>query len=105
MREIKFRAWDNKKNEMIYFDMDDYAFDIDSEWGLGEIPGLKNNFMQLTGLLDKKGREIYEGDILKRGVDISRVSWNKEEASFNGVVWNDEKEIIGNIYSNPELIK
>ena len=62
MREIKFRAWDNKQNKMrndgfsIYYDGSiQFADSIESKDFI---------LMQYTGLKDKNGKEIYEGDIL-----------------------------------------
>jgi uncharacterized phage protein (TIGR01671 family) len=78
---------------------------------------------QFTGLLDKNGREIYEGDIFKdyEG-EILIVKWGKiqymghqgfqffrldeSEYCFYGSMGNfDEKELVGNIFDNPEMIK
>jgi hypothetical protein len=112
MREIKFRAWDKERNRMLEFGL----FDLDcGQWDT-EI-GSINDFpiMQYTGLKDKKGKEIYEGDIVKsRGYnDI-----NEEErvfietVEFNGGEFlpiceepSENYEVIGNIYENPELLK
>ncbi len=72
--------------------------------------------MQFTGLLDKNGKEIYDGDIRKEtwyftseprnGTQI--MQWNENQACFE---WEGDNippflgiEIIGNIYENPELI-
>lgn len=64
-REIKFRAWNEKHKEMVYWDGffeidDDYCCAGDHPiYNLSEVP-----VMQYTGLKDKNGKEIYEGDII-----------------------------------------
>ena len=101
-RTIKFRAWDG---ENMSYDWTDLSFTT-------------IEYMQFTGLLDKNGVEIYEGDILAvecaGGLANFEVVWEKNNARFNrancpylagGLSYGDGVEIIGNIYQNPELIK
>jgi len=119
MREIRFRAWDNEQKRMVY------GLDIQF-WGGGD--GIKDiqpvgntaPLMQYTGLKDKNGKEIYEGDILDNPAGYpgpaSIVKWNDEGAYFHiyrgdalsGYTLRGETsrhQVIGNIYENPNLIK
>ncbi len=63
--------------------------------------------IQFTGLLDKHGKEIYEGDILKNSyrAELTIVKWRDLEAQYSiGGYQKETVEIIGNIYENPELL-
>lgn len=118
-REIKFRAWDYQNNRWasnndiagcigLKFYIDDYFINIAGE------KAKRFDFMQYTGLKDKNGKEIYEGDVLK----YSYAKDTKTEDTYNEVVeWNETVydqgfsinkhmhcEVIGNIYENKNLL-
>ncbi len=122
MREIKFRAWDKENTKMI---RGNHCVEFDGsvhEYSLGCVIENKNLIlMQFTGLLDKNGKEIFEGDIVegleginlngyiqkidfKDGVfGVSGMGLNEGFCEFNWTV--DTIKIIGNIYENSELLK
>jgi hypothetical protein len=77
MREIKFRAWDKKYNKMYYGDIKTAL----------AYPDKDIEIMQYTGLKDKNGKEIYEGDIVQiddfsYGIFNAVVRWNEEKGMF-----------------------
>lgn len=105
MREIKFRAFSSKTNEMIapVSIANNTATEIN-----GDI------LMQFTGLLDKDGREIYEGDLIRTSGFSDGYSEPVAWRGFGFQVGNygmsplyprTDYEVIGNIYENPELVK
>lgn len=70
-------------------------------------------WLQFTGLLDKNGKEIYEGDILAYSIheeatpmyiEVVIPDFFIDLGDFN-ITDNEEAKIVGNIYENPELIK
>lgn len=153
MRTIKFRAWDKKEKKIFNvmqlgfkFDVDNYNHtawaDLDGRWGrawLNEHGEKRGNswsgqkreaedieLMQFTGLTDKNGKEIYEGDIVEtpKGIKYG-VFWSPTKTKFalkTANVWTiylagaqrqwiyramesaTKFEVIGNIYENPELL-
>ena len=131
MREIKFRAWIMEENKMIFpiavhqNDNTIQRYKV-QEWE--DIPDNLNGvmwytfpdeciLMQFTGLKDKFGKEIYEGDILEITNQTSELKGSKVSVVFKEGCFCDgyygwrlsqhkeyNLEIIGNIYENPELL-
>lgn len=122
----RFRAWDKEFKEMVQVDA--LVFDgqiIKATYKNGNVvkEDLKNYvLMQSTGLRDKNGKEIFEGDVLKvtnLSSWLEVVSFNEDKAMFVSKetkrkveetplydLFNTdifEVEIIGNIHTNPKL--
>jgi len=134
MRTIKFRAWDIFKKKFIPTDV--WAIEPDGgrtfgimirpweEYSVGECFYPEHQIIsQYTGLKDKNGKEIYEGDICKKNQvpggllpptdeKVCQVVWTE---LHNGWICDDgiaryslqssQLEVIGNIYESPELLK
>ncbi len=135
MREIKFRVWDKRETKGMY--TKEMLYDAESHTYWRDFLNYPHAYVltQFTGLLDKNGKEVYEGDVVK-------VSWTRGTPSDEGkfffvdetkripeeqicsIVFENGKfefkphcrlhylthvskncEIIGNIFENPELLK
>jgi uncharacterized phage protein (TIGR01671 family) len=135
MREIKFRAWDNNSKHMYYSDSHKDAELLGARVGDSVLETFVHKFlllfmnnlpqlMQYTGLKDKQGKEIYEGDIVRfieYGYERQgQIKWDDGVAAFcvrfkfgalapmtiNMISQGlGSYETIGNIYESPELLK
>src|SRR5690625_7948989 len=125
MRPIKFRAWDNEIKEML--EMVTVACHRKDPWpplyiADGIINGIDHQdyvLMQYTGLKDKNGKEIYEGDIYDTGSRKFVVKYEEERAGYFPFAKDDGcgccsdelvtypymGEVIGNIYEDKHLLK
>ncbi|MGF2114339.1 YopX family protein [Enterococcus casseliflavus] len=129
----KYRAWDKENKRMIYPSTDSVYFEVTDD-GINILdmsvepfddvfPHLDAVLMQSTGLKDKNGVEIFEGDIVVNQYDnVGYVAYLQQEAGFVVVLKKSDyrlghrntgesydvttnHKVIGNIHSNPELLE
>lgn len=108
MKDNLFRAWDRDVGKYYYFSLEDLNY------GRVKVTLSTCQVEQFTGLLDKDGEKIYEGDIVKTSTGNCAVVWQPQSAAFvfgmAGWMYNHfieemgEVEVIGNIHEHPHLM-
>lgn len=121
---LKFRAWDKETQTMLDVSLIDFKKSvlIGEHWEFGETNFINFDeieLMQSTGLFDKNGREIFEGDIVRVLDSTYTVFYDNERGSYrlkpHDDRWNVDYmsnfshggnfEVVGNIYKNQEYLK
>lgn len=128
MREIKFRAWDTVEKryyapvcEAYRGRLHELLLSLAGDLSAWEMSGLNHQstfkppdryvLEQFTGLKDRNGREIYDGDIVKGeegeySGEVWEIAWEQDRAAWSiDENLSDGVEVIGNVHENPELLK
>jgi uncharacterized phage protein (TIGR01671 family) len=117
MREIKFRLWNDYDKKML-----NWSYLLERNLAnIFTLPSYKKWLMQYTGLKDKNGTEIYEGDVVELKAEngccnmLGKIIYDNYDLAFELIdeegnqeaLWyaEQELEVIGNIYKNPELLE
>lgn len=118
MREIEFRAWDNINKTYIYATLGDLICGACTESGDKKLSANNQTWEQDTGITDKNGKKIYEGDIVSvyEGRYVGsivqhpsgewRIIWVSPQGTADSLYGHrDLCEVIGNVHDNPELLE
>lgn len=125
VREIKFRAWDENLGKMLFAEEFPICFEVDNGFFSGGFADngdwYERSLMQFTGLIDRDGAEIFEGDILAIGdgqKTLRTVTFENAAFTSNSVHGKEScpllfytysglgrVQVIGNIHENPELLE
>ncbi len=118
MKEIKLQFWNRKSKTMsVPYSLADLAYEGFPNQYKNEHEDVLDeecDVLQYTGLKDKNGKEIYEGDIIRSYEKVTTIIWLESEGGFYARTLTGECfkyyhnsiiEIIGNIYENPNLLQ
>lgn len=118
MREIKFRLWlGGQFTYWGFVEPGSFAGLTSSNVESLTMDEMRERSEQFTGLHDKNGKEIYEGDVVRHPNGVHPVVWDDSLASWQmrfsdyvpdqeeGSISYQDVQVIGNIHENPELLK